>query len=464
MANIPQFHYDRDWRNPADFPTYQNNEQQNRADLQEFFTAWENYWNNVVLPALGGASGGGSGDGSGDTSLFIKRTGDTMSGILRLYRDPQLNKEAATKQYVDDAAQNVRTDNAGNLSAIIQRADSIEALVQNNEGDISELKMEADKISTRVTNIEGDISQITQRADEIELNVANGLDEQGVIDILADQIALNVSAPNTDGERVYSTIALRVGPNTLYGQILMNGNVDISGELSADALYSTYGEIADLHVDYLETSRKIVKYLAGDTGDNNFIRAYEQYLDFVTGTTSGGTQQARNPNGQLLYWPVDVSGLPLGGDGYPLYEGARVFTTTTATEYPVMVYSYTEAVKRSLRFELGSDGIYAPVDIFGAGNSSGANRAFIAKTANAWDFAYQTSGNKMIGIHMHNEGFVDIDGLRKTASLDFSHFHEGYFTETVQGASVPKEYHVAFDNGVPTGITDESGNTLQITW
>ena len=66
---------------------------------------------------------------------------------------------------------------------------------------------------------------------------------------------------------------------------------------------------------------------------------------------------------------------------------------------------------------------------------------------------------------MHNEGYVDIDGLRKTTGLDFSRFHEGYFTETVQGASQPKEYRVAFDgNGVPTGISDESGNTLNITW
>ena len=54
MSGIPQFHYSRDWTNPADFPTHQNNEAQNRADLEEAKREWETYWNNVVLPALTG--------------------------------------------------------------------------------------------------------------------------------------------------------------------------------------------------------------------------------------------------------------------------------------------------------------------------------------------------------------------------------------------------------------------------
>lgn len=446
MPSIPQFHSSRDWTSPADFPTHQNNEAQNRADLQEWFTQWETYWNSDVLPVLNSLSGGGSGGGqSADTSGFLPLAGGSMSGPLRLSRSPQFSNEAASKEYVDSAAQSVMA-NGADTSAISQRADEIELLVQRLQDDLTQL------------------GRVVVKADEVTLQVLNNLGYEALAQLLVDQIKLEVSQI-AQGDRVAAGITLKVfNQDAAYGQILLDGNVDISGQLSADALYSAYGEIANLYVDHLETSRKIAKYLKGDQSDNNFIRAENQYLDFVTGKTSGGTEQARNPNGALLYWPMDVSGLPLGADGYPLHNGERVFTVTQATGYPVTVYRYTEAVKRSIRFEeIG--GIYSPVDTFGAGNASGLNRASIVKTANAWDLSYTTSGNKVLGIHMHNEGFVDIDGLRKTTGLDFSHFHEGYFTETVQGAAQPKEYHVSFDsNGVPTGITDEGGTTVQISW
>ncbi|MBR0282806.1 MAG: hypothetical protein IJQ81_14685 [Oscillibacter sp.] len=443
--SIPQFHYSRDWTNPADFPTHQNNEAQNRADLEEAKTEWENYWNNVVLPALtGGDSGGGS--GTVDTSGFLPLSGGTMSGALRLARSPQFETEAATKAYVDNAAQSVMTDGT-NTTAIIQNTEAIELLAERVQGDLAEL------------------GRVVVKADEITAQLTNNLGYETLVQLLIDQLKLEVSRPTAQGDTVTANIILKVFDHAAsYGQIILNGNVDVSGQLSADALYANYGEIADLHVDYLDTSRRIVRYLRGDQSDNNYLRAHDQILEFVTGSPSGATEQVRNPNGALLYWPMDVSGLSLGADGYPRYNGERVFTTTQATEYPVMAYRYTETVKRAIRFE-EMNGIYSPVDTFGAGNASGLNRAYIVKTANGWDFVYTTSANKVLGIHMHNEGYVDIDGLRKTTGLDFSRFHEGYFTETVQGASQPKEYRVAFDgNGVPTGISDESGNTLNITW
>lgn len=443
MPNIPQFHYGRDWTNPADFPTHQNNEAQNRADLEEAKTEWETYWNNVVLPALtGGGNGGGS---TGDDTAYLPLAGGTMTGALRLARLPQFDTEATTKAYVDTLTQSVMTDGI-NTSAIRQDVDAIELLVQQVIDGVTKL------------------GRIFVGADEITLQVLNSLGDEAFMQMFADQIMLSVSQPIAQGDNVAASITLKVfGKDVpVYGQILLNGNVDVSGQVSAEALYAQYGEISDLHVDYLDTSRRIARYLRGDQSDNNYIRAHDQILEFVTGTVSG-TEQARNPNGALLYWPVDVSGLTSGEDGYPRQNGERIFTTTQVTEYPVMAYRYTEAVKRAIRFD-SVDGIYSPVDVFGAGNASGSNQAFIVKTANAWDFSYTTSGNKILGIHMHNEGFVDIDGLRKTTGLDFSHFHEGYFTETVQGAAQPKEYRVSFENGVPTGITDESGNTLHISW
>lgn len=445
MSSIPQFHYSRDWTNPADFPAHQNNEAQNRADLEEAKREWETYWNNVVLPALTGG-GGGSGDSPGDDTAYLPLAGGTMTGALRLARPPQFETEATTKAYVDNLTQSIMTDGI-NTSAIRHDVDEIELLVQ--------------QVIDGVTKI----GRILIGADQIRLEVLNSLGDEAFMQMFADQIMLSVSEPLAQGDRVTASITMKIfGKDVpVYGQILLNGNVDVSGQLSAEALYAKYGEISDLHVDYLDTSRRIARYLRGDTSPNNYIRAHDQILEFVTGSVSGEAQ-VRDPNGALLYWPMDISGLTSGEDGYPRYEGERIFTTTQPTEYPVMGYTYTEAVKRSIRFD-SVDGIYSPIDVFGAGNASGSNQAFIVKTANAWDFTYTTSGNKILGIHMHNEGFVDIDGLRKTTGLDFSHFHEGYFTETVQGAAQPKEYRVSFDgNGVPTGITDESGNTLNITW
>ena len=443
MMSIPQFHYTRDWTNPADFPTHQNNEAQNRADLEEAKREWENYWNNVVLPALTG--GGGGGDSPGDDTAYLPLAGGTMTGPLRLARPPQFETEATTKGYVDGLTNDIIT-NGVDTSAINQRADEIELLVQRVRDDLTEL------------------GRVAVKADSVLLEVLDNHGYRSLIELLKNQIKLEVSQPVVQGDNVTASIILKVfNHDASYGQILLNGNVDVSGQLSAEALYAKYGEISDLHVDYLDTSRRIARYLRGDTSPNNYIRAHDQILEFVTGSVSGAAQ-VRDPNGALLYWPMDISGLTSGEDGYPRYQGERIFTTTQPTEYPVMGYTYTEAVKRSIRFD-SVDGIYSPIDVFGAGNASGSNQAFIVKTANAWDFTYNTSGNKVLGIHMHNEGFVDIDGLRKTTGLDFSHFHEGYFTETVQGASQPKEYRVSFDgNGVPTGITDESGNTLHISW
>lgn len=301
----------------------------------------------------------------------------------------------------------------------------------------------SEEINLKVEGIDGRVSDITQTVDGISLTVT--------------------SASNPDGQTT-AAITLKVGPNAYTGYIKLDGNVDVSGQLSADALYSAFGEIADLSVNRLSTSRRVVKYLAGDTSDDNFIRVAEQSLEFVAGIAKSTTEQARNPNGELIYWEADPSGASIGSDGYPYANGERIFTTTKQTNWPVMVYQYEEQVKRAISFE--SDGqYYYPVDVFGAGDNNGKQRGYLVKRQNSLELTYETSTGKQLGLAALDEGYLDLMGLRKSTALDFSEWDKGYFAELVDGEKTPYRYTVAFDQQRrPIKITDNSGHATLIRW
>ncbi|MBR0281558.1 MAG: hypothetical protein IJQ81_08205 [Oscillibacter sp.] len=521
---IPRLTYSKNWEDPADYATRQNNEVQNRKDLQSLFTEIASYINNVMLPRaeqLLSQSGGGTGTGGGVSGDYLPLDGGTMRGPLRLYRDPVLNAESATKQYVDGVAGNVVTDFNGSLTAIRQTADEIELLAQSNESEIASLQIRADEIASTVQNLGGQVSTISQQADAIESRVTDAEGDLSSVTQTVDGISMSVATVTENGT-VYSRITLRIGERELYGYIRTEGNVDVSGQLSAEALYSGYGEVANLAVDQLTTSRRIVKYLAGDTSDDNFIRAYGQNLEWVTGTCTGGVAQAKNPDGSPLYWPIRVTGMSLGDDGYPVTsQQERVFTTTTRTDYPVQVYTYTEAVKRSISFE-AVNGIYSPIDRYGAGNQQGNNKAWILKTADGFDIRYLTPDNQEIGIRMGTDGkvtidglqydidairaamgmatsgggatpdasgtgagfdltqinadgstsgltvdasgYTDISGLRKVTALDFSALDGGVFSETLDGG-IYNAYQFQRDaSGRIASVTDASGHETVVTW
>lgn len=301
----------------------------------------------------------------------------------------------------------------------------------------------SEEINLKVEGIDGKVSDITQTVDGISLSVT--------------------SASSPDGQTT-ATITLKVGPNNYTGYIKLDGNVDVSGQLSADALYSALGEIADLSVNRLSTSRRVVKYLAGDTSDDNFIRVAEQSLEFVAGIAKGTTEQARNPNGELIYWEADPAGASIGSDGYPYANGERIFTTTKQTNWPVMVYQYEEQVKRAISFQ--SDGqYYYPVDIFGAGDPNGKQRGYLVKRQNSLELTYETSLGKLLGLAARDDGYMDLMGLRKSAALDFSEWDKGNFAELVDGEKTPYRYTVAFDQQRrPIKITDNSGHATLIRW
>ena len=302
----------------------------------------------------------------------------------------------------------------------------------------------SEEINLKVEGLDGRVSDVTQTVDGISLSVT--------------------SSSSPDGETT-AKITLKVGPNNYTGYIKLDGNVDVSGQLSADALYAALGEIADLTVDRLSTSRRVVKYLAGDKTDDNFVRIHDQYIEFVSGVYADGTVQAENPHGALLYWESDPSGASIGSDGYPYVNGERIFTTTTKTDWPVMVYTYTELVKRSIAFEQDGSGTYTPVDVFGAGNADGTNKARMLKSADGLELTYATKGGKQIGFMLGNSGFTDIMGLRKSTGLNFSEWDSGRFYERIDGDDTRYEYDVEFDaQGRPTKIRDSTGHETAIYW
>lgn len=300
-----------------------------------------------------------------------------------------------------------------------------------------------EEINLKVEGIDGRVSDITQTVDGISLTVT--------------------SASNPDGQTT-ATITLKVGPNNYTGYIKLDGNVDVSGQLSADALYSALGEIADLSVNRLSTSRRVVKYLAGDTTDDNFIRVAEQSLEFVAGIAKSTTEQARNPNGELIYWEADPSGASIGADGYPYANGERIFTTTKRSNWPVMVYQYEEQVKRAISFQ--SDGkYYYPVDVFGAGDNNGKQRGYLVKRQNSLELTYETSTGKQLGLAALDEGYLDLMGVRKTVGLNFSGWDKGSWGVLLEGVKEMLDYGVTLNSaGVPVKITYPDGTDCPILW
>lgn len=301
----------------------------------------------------------------------------------------------------------------------------------------------SEEINLKVEGVDGRVSDITQTVDGISLSVT--------------------SASNPDGQTT-ATITLKVGPNNYTGYIKLDGNVDVSGQLSADALYAALGEIADLSVNRLSTSRRVVKYLAGDTTDDNFIRVAEQSLEFVAGIAKGTTEQAKNPNGELIYWEADPAGASIGSDGYPYANGERIFTTTKQTSWPVMVYQYEEQVKRAISFQ--SDGqYYYPVDVFGAGDTNGKQRGYLVKKQNSLELTYETSTGKQLGLAALDEGYLDLMGMRKTVGLNFSGWDKGSWGVLLEGVKEMLDYGVTLNSaGVPVKITYPDGTDCPILW
>lgn len=307
-------------------------------------------------------------------------------------------------------------------------------------------------------------STIAKTAEEIGLKVEATDGRVSQLTQTVSGITFSVSQPIESGGQSYVEIALTVNGVTQKGYVRIDGNVDVSGQLSAEALYASLGDIARLTVDSLSTSRRIPLYLAGDTSDDNYLAIRDKSIRLMWGVTDGSTEQASNPDGALLYWDQDISGASIGADGYPYVNGGRVFTTTEETPWPVMVYIYTEVPRREISFN--DDAERTPIDVYGIGYGAGdpdRGKGFIQKAGGSFDMWLLNSQGDRRGIFIGDD-YTDIIGLRKTRSLDFSGWEAGGFTETLDG-DLTEDYSVEFDSqGRPVKITDSDGHAATITW
>lgn len=197
-------------------------------------------------------------------------------------------------------------------------------------------------------------------------------------------------------------------------------------------LYAENGDIANLTVDSLSTSRRVVRYLAGNTDDDNYIHAEDQYLKFMTGTTDGSSVQHTDRAGRLLYWEKDITGAALNALGYPEIDGKQVVITTEVTEWPVMVYQYTELCKLEMAFaNVENDGTehYIPAVVLGAGDGNGNAKGYIYKLTDKLRVDYVKSDGTKVSVTLSDdgvqvEGAGDAKGLRNIITVPESEFDE----------------------------------------
>lgn len=221
----------------------------------------------------------------------------------------------------------------------------------------------------------------------------------------------------------------------------------ISNTVITNNLYATYGDVAELTVDRLITVDKIERYKNGDTSDINYIKAQNEYIQFITGTTNGTTTQHKNRSGELLYWS-DVMATSMG---------------TAVTEYPVTIYNYTEMVKTKIAFKeisLPDDGsTVMPVFTLGAGTGIGDNaKGFIYKGLDGLYIDYQSTSGELRRIMLGDEGITitpyDLE------SIDI--FNNG-FSAQYNGTPVAMTWTLDA-NGRITSLITTDNVTIPVTW
>lgn len=232
--------------------------------------------------------------------------------------------------------------------------------------------------------------------------------------------SLNISEIDADITRIKNLEAVNVITQTLITQ----------------TLYAEKGYIAELTVDQLDTSQKVRNYLAGNLGDVNYIKIYDQYIEFRTGRVKRNesseplTEQATDRFGKALYW-VDSENKAVQ------YE---------VNDNPVLIYQYDEAVKAKIYFKINEATGYYDVEWeLGAGHGIPGfperGKLFIQKDSEGGTIKYVRADGKEEYIRLCEEGtFISHDTLTKIEFYsngfiaEYGETQVGYrWTKDVQG-------------------------------
>lgn len=126
-------------------------------------------------------------------SNYTGMTNPPTSATLRLYKNNTLADEATASVKFNAGSIFTITDDA--ISSAVQQSNTYtDGQITNVNSSISQIQQTANNISSRVTNIENDYvtsSELTQTADNIQLNVYDELKNKTGIDVSAGQITLN---------------------------------------------------------------------------------------------------------------------------------------------------------------------------------------------------------------------------------------------------------------------------------
>lgn len=228
-------------------------------------------------------------------------------------------------------------------------------------------------------------------------------------------------------------------------------DITISNTVITQTLSAETGNIAQLTVDQVETSTKVQNYLNSNISDVNYIKIFEQYIQFITASTDGTkTEQATDRQGTKLYWTDET----------------HTGTTTNGTDYPVKVYVYKEFIKMSQYFDFDYDTGYATPKInLGQGDGlfpqSGKGYIFkdtdgvkiryyaqnteefreIALVDNGITITPYANGINLENLKIYNDGFIakwqGEDARRYLTEIDSSTGFISLITEVDTGREIP---------------------------
>ena len=268
------------------------------------------------------------------------------SATLRLYKSNVLVDEAnASIKFAAGSVFEI-TDNA--ISAAVQQSNGY------TDNKVAQVQLTADGISSRVTAIENDYvtsSELTQTADNIQLNVYDNLKNKTGIDVSAGQITLN-------------------------GNTLVNGNLTISESDQGFTLVGeggitqimpksvcTFDEFQALTTTTIKKENKSNGTFLTSTSS---VRQYKFTTDFIIGTVKAGETISVQPQQTDYYITMPQGIVNIVGQGnisevskqISFIEGDEVQQTTTYQSGSVNYLCQGDSVTVRTTYTVNIDNLY----------------------------------------------------------------------------------------------------------